>query len=782
MEKQNRLPTVPVVITTHNRTDTACKTIASLVKNLKYSRLNWIIADDRSDDSHIDRLVQAFRERGVEHVTICQTNEKCYGLGSSLNNGLREAFNVSPIVLRTEDDWYLQKELDLYYYVKTLVDNECIAAIRLAAVCNASVKPSCFSGFLEVYADGKCNSVFNNQVALCHRRIYDSIGYYLDNVPSDESEQDMVNRFNISANSFKVLFPSFIKMHTLNDKSLFFMHFGKSTVGHSYALPDVSTLINKQANKQPQQSQLKIGYDVALDMSIHLSCNSKIAVLATIKERTQSAKNVIDTISKQVDLMIVALNGFTEIPSQFPVGKNIQYFLAGPNQQIPDLGCDNKFAWLGRFPGYYFTVDDDIIYPEDYCATLVKHMKKFNNSVVCSYEGRRYSIVDGKPKTLDFKQVDVFSFYKSYADYNFMHRGGCGVACFYPQKLPFDCTDYITKPKNFGDDEITAVLCQKHNIKIIRPPSVDNYLKMDDSTMYIRALHTNSQSIAKRNEYLMHFSQWRRARNDVDIGCVKYKNLGDSVSLDVVQKMSLNQCNPIIASNHSRRPCIMTIGSILHHAIDGDVVWGTGFISDSSKYGLLTTTKKLKVLALRGPMTNELLHKSGIDVDLPVYGDPGIFIPYAFGIARQTKKSYSIGVVPHVEDYDLVSKQKIFREGIALIDFRKDFRTAVEKIAQCERIVSSSLHGLIIAEALGIPAAWVLFSNKVIGNGFKFKDYYLGSGRTLDDVVATDWRYKISIGTEKYMPPATFDVAGLLDAAPFFIDSGKKQTILDWFK
>ena len=71
MEKQNRLPTVPVVITTHNRTDTACKTIASLVKNLKYSRLNWIIADDRSDDSHIDRLVQAFRERGVEHVTIC---------------------------------------------------------------------------------------------------------------------------------------------------------------------------------------------------------------------------------------------------------------------------------------------------------------------------------------------------------------------------------------------------------------------------------------------------------------------------------------------------------------------------------------------------------------------------------------------------------------------------------------------------------------------------------------------------------------------------------------
>ena len=220
-------------------------------------------------------------------------------------------------------------------------------------------------------------------------------------------------------------------------------------------------------------------------------------------------------------------------------------------------------AWLGRFPGYYFTIDDDIIYPHDYCKTVVRHMKVFNNSVICSYEGRTYTIKNGKPVTMDFNKCKVFSFIKGYSDYNVLHRAGGGVMCMYPEKLPFNYVNYTSMPKNSGDDEITSVLCQKYNVKLIRPPSTSEYLNMNKSNTFIQALHMNVKGVSQRKQYMMQYDKWRSASMSVDLGYVKYKNLGDSVSDIVVKNISNNNVNKIWLYESGRRPCILTIGSIL---------------------------------------------------------------------------------------------------------------------------------------------------------------------------------------------------------------------------
>ncbi len=227
------LPYVTVVMTTHNRTNVACAVIDSLIKNLKYPKLKWCISDDRSDEGHVDKLVEQFKKNGINEVHVEKTNKERYGLGASLNNGLKYAWTNSDIVLTTEDDWILEKPLNITQHVKIIESDKSIAAIRLATLNYAAERKCIYDNFVEVYSNGKLYSVFNNQVALRHKRIYDKLSYYKDNCSSDQSEQSMIHKFN-KQNKLKVLFPNEIKRKTYDDKSLYFIHIGNSTVGHTH--------------------------------------------------------------------------------------------------------------------------------------------------------------------------------------------------------------------------------------------------------------------------------------------------------------------------------------------------------------------------------------------------------------------------------------------------------------------------------------------------------------------------------------------------------------------
>lgn len=207
-----QIPYVTVLMTTHNRTNVACAVIDSLVKYLKYPKLKWCISDDRSDEGHVEKLVEQFKKNGINEVHVEKTNKERYGLGASLNNGLKYAWTNSDIVLTTEDDWILEKELKLAHYVDIINKNNDIGGIRLATMNYAIAnKRSGHKGFYIVESDGKYKtSVFNNQVMLRHKRTYDKIGYYKENCSGDVSEIDEINKFN-NQKGLAVLYPNFIK-------------------------------------------------------------------------------------------------------------------------------------------------------------------------------------------------------------------------------------------------------------------------------------------------------------------------------------------------------------------------------------------------------------------------------------------------------------------------------------------------------------------------------------------------------------------------------------------
>lgn len=210
-------------------------------------------------------------------------------------------------------------------------------------------------------------------------------------------------------------------------------------------------------------------------------------------------------------------------------------------------------------------------------------------------------------------------------------------------------------------------------------------------------------------------------------------------------------------------PKIVALGSVAHRAGPGDVVWGTGCLSPEAPLRADETTK---VRAVRGPLTDTLLREQGVDVPA-LYGDPTLLLPRFFPMAR--RKTSGVGVVRHYADASVPLR---LPDGGKLLNVMSaDPLGLVAEIVACKMIVSSSLHGIAVAEAYGVPAVWVELSDKVAGGGYKFRDYYLGTGR---EAVPLDWRggpdWDKAAEMAARWKPLKFDADGLLAACPFDLE------------
>lgn len=163
---------------------------------------------------------------------------------------------------------------------------------------------------------------------------------------------------------------------------------------------------------------------------------------------------------------------------------------------------------------------------------------------------------------------------------------------------------------------------------------------------------------------------------------------------------------------------VVSTGSILSmvHEDYAGIILGSGLISD--RWDLKFPSAK--ILALRGEET-----RKRIGLSQPVVlGDPGLL---ADGLLKSRKKKKKrIGIIPHyIDKTDERIKQigEKHKKQVRIIDIQQKPLKVIAEIDACEYILSSSLHGLIAADSLGIPSGWIELSDNVIGKGFKFNDY-----------------------------------------------------------
>jgi hypothetical protein len=124
-------------------------------------------------------------KNNINDVKVLKTNDKHYGLGASMNNALKYAWTNGELALTIEDDWILQKELDLSYYAKILLEDKNTSLIRLSFL-DGRHNVTTYDDKMNIVGKSSNNFIFNNQCGLRHKRIYDLIGYNIENCHGDE--------------------------------------------------------------------------------------------------------------------------------------------------------------------------------------------------------------------------------------------------------------------------------------------------------------------------------------------------------------------------------------------------------------------------------------------------------------------------------------------------------------------------------------------------------------------------------------------------------------------
>lgn len=241
---------------------------------------------------------------------------------------------------------------------------------------------------------------------------------------------------------------------------------------------------------------------------------------------------------------------------------------------------------------------------------------------------------------------------------------------------------------------------------------------------------------------------------------VPYKIIDELFDTDISEKDVFNVKQP--NGNYS----VYSTGSIMLFTKSNSIVWGSGCIDR----GMIGQEPK-KVYAVRGPLTRQELLKKGINCP-EVYGDPALLYPKIYN--PKIKKKYKWGIIPHYIEFesarDRESIRNLEKQGFKVIDICSGEKNFIDELLEVENVLSSSLHGLIMADAYGIPNARVRISNKLIGGDFKFKDYYLSVNREEDlGLQLTSETRKEEIETLNLNKKINFNSEELLNSSPWKI-------------
>ena len=131
--------------------------------------------------------------------------------------------------------------------------------------------------------------------------------------------------------------------------------------------------------------------------------------------------------------------------------------------------------------------------------------------------------------------------------------------------------------------------------------------------------------------------------------------------------------------------------------------------------------------ALRGKLTRERCARAtGQNLRTVPLGDPALLVPRLFPNIRP-KHGKKVGIIPHYVDKDnRLLRERILPTNIpyVFLDVSNPPERFLSELVECGLVLSTAMHPLICADALGIPNCHIVAGSRVFGQDYKFRDYY----------------------------------------------------------
>jgi len=209
-------------------------------------------------------------------------------------------------------------------------------------------------------------------------------------------------------------------------------------------------------------------------------------------------------------------------------------------------------------------------------------------------------------------------------------------------------------------------------------------------------------------------------------------NFGDDINPSFFERIDRGR---VRFAHDRRKPHVLGAGSILKHATPASIVCGSGFLEPPRR-----PVKAGQIVAVRGELS-----ATACNADSSVLLGDSLVIVDAF--MKRPEPRHRYGYVPHVTNVRHWRMLDRRRQHV-IIDPAWAPWQVIDAIAACEVVFSQSLHGLIVADALGVPNVWVAPSEAMRGGRFKFDDYC----STLEE-----GKDMVPEGTDVFMSPERYD-------------------------
>lgn len=457
-------PLVTVVMTSHNTADYIEDAIISLMRQ-SWRNLEVIVVDDASTDNTWQVLTRMQVESQRLRAFRLNTNLGTY---FAKNHGVQQAKGEF-IFFQDSDD--LSHPDRIAICMRLLMRDDTIA-VR-----------SCYSRV--AFPEGVVYTVNDTLYRLglitlgVRRAVFDEIGYF--NCTTKASDEEFVERLSLLSQSNHKSIDSIhlpLYFNTWRDGSLFADMVTNDPVktGNIEQRPSVSrSAYQKQFQALhhllPEAAQLRAYFrfptirdkvQVASDMTRLPNPIDRVIVgLSSVPQREKTLQCTIQSLIHQADEIHVYLDGYSQEPEFFSAlqpAPIVHRSEAG--KQLRDLG-KFKALLMQKNPAYMFTVDDDIVYPPDYVATLIRKIDSYQRKAIVGLHGVQ---IPEQPTGYLTGYRKVFHYRRALESDKAVNLLGTGALAFH--STVFDSLRFCPRHPGMSDIDF-AIACKQLHIPMV---------------------------------------------------------------------------------------------------------------------------------------------------------------------------------------------------------------------------------------------------------------------------------------------------------------------------